>query len=191
MSAKSLVLSPVDMDRENMSRLETMGLIHRIAPGKDVAGPVDGDNLGRSIYESDARFGGHKLIAATIGATYLRYFGFHEDDEDVWLLGLDSWRPLYFVIGTCSAGNFTAKVRGGSLSESDFVCLRARYNDPEASFFVMKKFIPHGEFVVPTNAPPPTFYVTESANLEIVPVSFGSVAVKVRDGNMERGVSCC
>lgn len=184
MSGKKLVLTPIDMTRDAMCALEDKGLIHRIAPGRDVAGPVDGDNLGRSIYDSDERFGGHKLIVATIGAVSLRYFGCHDDNEDVWLLGLDSWRPMYFVVAACLVDEFEAKVRDGSLSESDLVCLRVRYNDPEASFFVMKKHVPHGEFVIPTEAPAPSFYVTESTNLQIRPVSFGSVCVEVQDKNV-------
>lgn len=189
MTEKTLVLRPVDMNRESMSMLEDKGLIHRIAPGKDVAGPVDGTNLGRSIYESGERFGGHKLITATIGATALRYFGCHEDNEDVWLLGLDSWRPLYFVVATCLMDEFAAKVRAGTLAAADFVCLRVRYNDPEASFFVMRRHVPHGEFVIPAAAPAPSFYVTESANLEIIPVSFGGYTVQVRGDGVSATVS--
>ncbi len=182
MSGNTVVLRPVDMNRESMSMLEEKGLIHRIAPGKDIAGPVDGTNLGRSIYDSDERFGGHKLIVATIGATTLRYFGCHDDNEDVWMLGLPGRRPMYFVVGTCLVGEFAEKVRAGALAESDFVCLRVRYNDPEASFFVMKKHVPHGEFIIPTDAPNPSFYVTESANLAVIPVSLGDAVLECRDG---------
>lgn len=182
MPENAIVLHPVDMTRESMSALEDKGLIHRIAPGKDVAGPVDDENLGRSIYESDPKFGGHKLIVATIGATFLRYFGCHDDDEDVWLLGMDFWRPLYFVVATCLADEFEAKARDGALDDRDLVCLRVRYNDPEASFFVMKRRVPHGEFVIPTAAPAPSFYVTEGADLTIRPVSFGKNAVQVEVG---------
>ncbi len=154
---RTIVLRPIDMTRDSMSMLEEKGLIHRLAPGKDVAGRVDGDNLGRSLYESDACFGGHKLIVATIGATTLRHFGHHDDNEDVWMLGLDSWRPLYFVVAACLVDEFEEKVRKNALSESDLVCLRVRYNDPEASFFIMKKHVPHGEFVIPAEAPAPSF----------------------------------
>ncbi len=175
---KTIVLQPVDMNRDSMSALEERGLVHRLAPGKDVAGPVDGDNLGRSLYESDSRFGGHKLIVATIGATALRHFGYHDDNEDVWMLGLDSWKPLYSVVATCLADEFEDKARRGALTEDDLVCLRVRYNDPEASFFIMKKGVPHGEFVVPAPAPAPSFYVTESTALAIRPVSFGRHAVR-------------
>lgn len=189
MTEKSLVVRPVDMNQESMSMLEERGLIHRIAPGRDVAGPVDGANLGRSIYESGERFGGHKLIVVTIGATTLGAFGYHEDNEDVWLLGLESWRPLYFVVAICLADEFAARVSDGTLSEEDLVCLRVRYNDPEASFFVMKKHVPHGEFVIPTDAPAPSFYVTESTNLQIRPVSFGAITLEMRDGAVAAIVS--
>lgn len=182
MSGNIIVMHPVDMTADVMASLEDKGLIHRIAPGKDVAGPVDGTNLGRSIYESDERFGGHKLIVATIGATTLRYFGCHDDNEDVFLLGLDSWRPLYFVVATCLVDEFAAKVKAGTLAAGDLVCLRVRYNDPEASLFVMKKHVPHGEFVIPTAAPAPSFYVTESTNLLVKPVSFGYTVVEMHDG---------
>lgn len=184
MSISPLLLHPVDMNRESMSMLEEKGMISRIAPGKDVAGPVDGTNLGRSLYESDERFGGHKLIVATIGATTLRYFGCHDDCEDVWLLGLDSWRPMYFVFATCLADEFAKKVAAGTLAASDLVCLRVRYNDPEASFFTVNKHVPHGEVVLPTEQPCPSFYVTESTNLEVIPVSFGDVAVEIHDNGV-------
>lgn len=189
MPGKTLVLQPVDMNRETMSMLEDKGLIRRIIPGGDVAGPVDGDNLGRSLYESDERFGGHKLIVATIGATALRYFGCHDDNEDVWMLGLDCWRPMYFVVGTCLVDEFEEKVRRGSLSENDLVCLRVRYNDPEASFFVMKKHVPHGEFVIPVDAPAPSFYVTEAVNLAIRPISFGENNVEFHGDGVTATVS--
>jgi hypothetical protein len=179
MSGAPIVLQPVDMNRETMISLERKGLIRRIAPGADVAGPVDGANLGRSIYESDPRFGGHKLIVATVGATTLRHFGYHEDCEDVWLLGLDSWKPMYFVFGNCLAEEFGKKISEGTLSADDLVCLRVRYNDPEASFFAVNKYVPHGEFVVPRDAPDPSFYVTEPTNLRVCPLSFGSVVVKM------------
>ncbi|MDR0362667.1 MAG: hypothetical protein LBJ46_08315 [Planctomycetota bacterium] len=183
MTGQSLIVQAAEMNRETMSALEGKGLIHRIAPGKDVAGPVDGTNLGRPIYETDGRFGGHKLIVATIGATTLRHFGYHEEGEDVWLLGLDSWRPLYFVFATCLVDEFREKVRAGALAETNLVCLRARYNDPEASFYVVNKHVPHGEFVVPTAEPAPSFYVTESAGLQVLPLAFGSCSVRVRDGD--------
>ncbi len=189
MPGKRIVLQPVDMNRESMSMLEDKGLIHRIAPGKDVAGPVGDDNLGRSLYESEERFGGHKLIVATIGATKLRYFGCHDDNEDVWMLGLANWRPMYFVVATCLVDEFEAKAKDGLLTESDLVCLRARYNDPEASFFVMKKHVPHGEFVIPTIAAAPRFYVTESTNLVIRPVSFGQHVVEFHDQDITATVS--
>lgn len=178
MAAKKIVLQPIDMNRVSMAMLEGRGLIHRLAPGRDVAGDADGDNLGRSLYESNARFGGHKLIVATIGATTLRHFGCHEDNEDVWMIGLDIWKPLYFVIAACLVDEFEEKIRAGTLEASDLVCLRVRYNDPEASFFIMKKNVPHGEFVVPTVDPAPSFYVTESTNLAIRPVSFGEHVVE-------------
>ncbi len=189
MPGKKIVLRSTDMNRESMSMLEEKGLIHRIAPGKDSAGPVDGDNVGRSLYESDQRFGGHKLIVATIGATRLRYFGCHDDNEDVWMLGMDTWRPLYFVVATCLVDEFEDKVKTGTLAEQDLVCLRARYNDPEASFFTMKKLVPHGEFVIPTDAGAPSFYVTESANLAIRPISFGESVVEFHDKDLIATVS--
>ena len=177
MPGAPIVLHPVDMNSVTMKSLEKDGLIHRIAPGADVAGAVDGTNLGRSIYESEPRFGGHKLIVATIGATTLRYFGCHEDCEDVWLLGLDSWKPMYFVFGRCLADEFKKKVAAGTLSADDMACVRVRYNDPEASFFAVNKYVPHGEFVVAGDGDNPSFYVTESTDLQVCPIAFGSVVV--------------
>lgn len=180
-----ILLVPEDMTRDAMIRLEKLGLIHRLAPGNDAASPEAGDNLGRSIYESDPRFGGHKLIVATIDSPTLRYFGCHLDREDVWLIGKDSYRSLYFVFAIPLHAEFEKKAAGGLLTADDFICLRVRYNDPEASFFVVNKLVMHGEFVPPGAGQPPSFYVTESANLRIERASFGRHAIHVRDAGIE------
>ena len=179
---KRILLSPVDMDRDAMIRLEKLGLIHRLSPGNDTAGPVKGDNLGRSLYESDPRLGGHKLIVATIDSPTLRYFGCHVDCEDVWLIGSPDYRPLYFVFAIPLWDEFNRKAAAGSLTADDFICLRARYNDPEASFFVVNKLAVHGEFVPPGPGVSPSFYVTEPTNMRIEFASFGPHAIEVRDG---------
>lgn len=178
-------LVPEDMTRDAMLRMEKLGLIHRLAPGNDTADPVAGDNLGRSIYEGDAQFGGHKLIVATIDSPTLRYFGCHLDCEDVWLIGKDSYRPLYFVFAVPLRAEFERKAATGQLTAGDFICLRARYNDPEASFFVVNKLVMHGEFVPPGAGESPSFYVTEPTNLRIERGSFGPHSIAVRDAGDE------
>lgn len=189
MPDNTVVINPVDMTIDTMSRLEDKGLIYRIAPGKDTAGPVSGANLGRSIYVSDAKFGPHKLIVATIDIPNLGAFGYHEDNEDVFLLDAPGRKPMFFVIATCKADEFNDKVAKGALSPGDFACLRARYNDPEVSLFVMNKFVPHGEFVLPSALPSPSFYVTEPADMPIIPVGFGGHRVEMRDGDIGAVVS--
>lgn len=181
MGKKSILLSPRDMNRDAMVSLEKLGLIHRLSPGNDTAGPASGDNLGRSIYESDPRFGGHKLIVATIDSPALRYFGCHLDCEDVWLIGMNSYRPLYFVFAIPLRDEFARRAGEGKLTAADFICLRARYNDPEASFFVVNKLVMHGEFVPSGTGPSPSFYVTEPTDMRIEAGSFGMHSIEVED----------
>ena len=181
MKNASILLSPVDMDKNAMIRLEALGLIHRLSPGNDVATPQAGDNLGRSLYESDPALGGHKLIVATIDSPTLRYFGCHIDYEDVFLIGSPDCRPMYFVFAIPLQEEFRRRAEEGSLAADHFICLRARYNDPEASFFTVNKLVMHGEFVPPGHGVSPSFYVTEPTGMRIEPGSFGNHTLEVRD----------
>ena len=46
--------------------------------------------------------------------------------------------------------------------------IECRYNDPEATFFVMLADVPHGEAIVPVaDKPAASFYVTESRDLPL------------------------
>ncbi|MCC8180585.1 MAG: hypothetical protein LIP23_06730 [Planctomycetes bacterium] len=167
-----------------MMNLEAKGLIVRLAPGAHSAGEVGSDNVGKKLYQPDARYGAHMLQIATIGSPTLKYFGYHDAPEEVWMIGSDAARPLYFVIAVCMADSFRLKAAAGELEQSDFVCLRARYNDPESSFFIMNAGVPHGEFVLPGPADAPSFYVTEPENLAIQLIGFGSQTVAAAiDGN--------
>ncbi|MDR3210440.1 MAG: hypothetical protein LBU79_00800 [Planctomycetota bacterium] len=174
-----LQFKPVEMNREAMEGLERLGLIERLAPGRHQAGRVTEDNVGKSLYESQPRFGGHKLIVATIASPTLRYFGSHQDNEDVWLIGKDTYRPLYFFFATCLADEFAKRVAAGRLATEDLCCLRVRYNDPEASFFVVKKQVPHGECVLPGPGEPPSFYVSEATDLKIDPLGFADYRLEI------------
>ena len=61
----------------------------------------------------------------------------------------------------------------------DFVCLRVKYNDPEVSFFVMLRDVPHGEAVADAPGRPASFYVTEPTDMGIDRTDFGEYELVV------------
>lgn len=157
------------MTAKVMQELEEAGLIRRLCPGKDRVEPESGGISDNIIYSSRAEFGSHMLLSVTVGATdMLKYFGMHSENEEVFLIGSNSWKPLFLTIARCNGDVFRAKLAAGELDAADFVCLEARYNDPEASFFVINGGTIHGECVADdVDGCSPSFYVTEARNTDL------------------------
>ena len=57
------------------------------------------------------------------------------------------------------------KAAAGELGPGDFICLKVRYNDPQASFFTMRAHVPHDEAAADTEGRPGSFYVTEPCDM--------------------------
>lgn len=177
---EDLIMNPVDMTPHVMQDLEDRGLIIRLRPGAHEIDTPPGETLGESIYDPAVGFGPHKLIAVTVNREEFAGFATHPDNEEFLLIGNLETKPMYLAVATCMRAEFVEKVKTGILGPQDFVLLRCRYNDPEVSFFVMKKNVPHGEAIVEADLPPATFYVTESRDLPLDVIEMRKYRLKVR-----------
>jgi hypothetical protein len=176
-----IYLKPVEMMPEVMQMLEERQLIIRLAPGRHELPAQPGDTLDRTIYKSDIKYGTHKLISVTVNRTAFAAFGTHEDNEEFLLIGDPNTKPLFLVIALHLEHELNQRIAQGTVCADDFVCLRVRYNDPEVSFFTMLKGVPHGEAIVEAPGKPPTFYVTEPADMGITKTPFGRYELQVAE----------
>lgn len=165
---KKLFLTPVKMCAEIMEELERRGLIERLAPSREKHRVAVEKNEGRGekIYVSGAESGGHTLVACAIDNDTFSSFATHQENEEFLLLGGVNERPMYLLVCLLSREELLEKMKNGSLTGEDFVLLDCVFNDPEISFFVMKKGVPHGESVYGAGRPA-TFYVTECEGIRL------------------------
>ena len=163
-----LTLPVLEMTPERMEQMEKEGLIRRLCPGRhELTDTPAGETLGESLYEGEEGYGPHKIIIVTVNREGFPGFGTHPDQEEFWLVGPEDAIPMYILVARMSRTAFEAKVQGGTLTQEDFYLLCAKYNDPQVSFFIMNKGIPHGEGIFGGEGRLPSFYVTESRDLPL------------------------
>lgn len=175
---QTLKLSVQEASEDLFQMLEDKGYIHRICPGRDEHLPAPGAIECSEIYRSDPVLGSHRLISVTINRYEFSAFGVHSDNEEFLLLGELQAKPLLLLIALCGEDELREKTNSGALSETDFVLIRCKFNDPYLSFFTMKKGVPHGEATYPGEEKAPTFYVTESCGLDLKTISFDQYRLK-------------
>ena len=185
---KQLKLKPVDMTVSIMKSMESMGLIRRLTPGNHLAEAKEGETAVVELYRSSFQAGPHKLISVSVRRNTLPGFGIHNENEEFFLIGDDTQNPLFLVVAVCPQDELEAKARKNVLSAEDFICLRVTYNDPEVSFFIMNKNVPHGECTASSSAPGSTFYVTESSDISLETTQFGDLELllDLEDNNEKR-----
>jgi hypothetical protein len=164
---EDLLMKPVEMSPGVMQDLADRGLIVRMRPGAHELHVQPGETRAEPIYVPADGFGPHKLITVTVNREGFAGFGTHPDNEEFLLIGNPETKPMYLAVALCLREELEEKVRTGRLHAADLVLLRCRYNDPEVSFFVMLRDVPHGEAIVEAELPPATFYVTESRDLPL------------------------
>ena len=168
MEKKILKLPVREMTPALMEQMEKEGLIMRLSPGHDdmldTPPGVTGDY---ALYEGKEGYGPHKIIAITVNRKGFPGFGTHPDQEEFWLIGHNDAMPMYILIARMSLEDYLEKVGNQNLTENDFYLVKAKYNDPEVSFFVMVAGIPHGEGIFEEGGKLPSFYVTESRDLPL------------------------
>jgi hypothetical protein len=174
-------LEPKEMTEDLMKDLEKRGLIIRLSPGNHFACPGRNESKSKIIYSSDDKFGPHKLIVATINALEpYPYFGTHDDNEEFILVGDPTTKPIYLIVALIKRVGLEEKIHNHTLSNSDFITLRIKYNDPEVSFFTMLKDVPHGEVTIDGPGTPGSFYVTEPRDIVIKSTDFRDNKVSVK-----------
>ena len=172
-------IKAVRMTKDIMQDLESRGLIIRLAPDSHRPDLAENESMGTTIYSSDPAFGGHKLIAVSIGSDRMGNFGIHHDNEEFLLIGSNDDKPLYLLISYLSLAELTKRIDNGTVTEDDFICLQCVFNDPEVSFFTMLKGVPHGEASVSGPGTAPKFYVTEPTDLAIEGIDLSSLEITI------------
>ena len=178
MQKRTLKIPVREMTKEIMEAMEEEGLIVRLAPHHhDIETPCGSTGF-EALYEGAEGYGPHKIIALTVNRENFPGFGTHPDQEEFWLIGDNAAKPMYILVARMELSAFQRKVREETLTADDFYLLRAKYNDPEVSFFVMKKGIPHGEGIFDTEGVCPSFYVTESRDLPLDLCDMGNYEIE-------------
>ena len=168
MEKKRLALPVREMTPELMKEMESQGLIIRLAPRRhDIENAPEGETSWMSLYDGAEGYGPHKIIAITVNRMGFPGFGTHPDQEEFWLIGDNASIPMYILVARMKREEYEAKRDAGQLTEDDFYLLKAKYNDPEVSFFVMVSGVPHGEGILERGEKLPSFYVTESRDLPL------------------------
>jgi len=174
-----ITLHPVEMSPSVMKDLESRGLIIRLCPRNHELPAKPGETLWEPIYDSAESLGPHRLITVSVNSTAFTEFGTHADNEEFLLIGDSTMKPLYLVIALRTQEEIERGARAAALAADDFICLRARFNDAEVSFFTMRANVPHGEVVGHADGRPATFYVTEPRDLETDLTDFGECELRI------------
>lgn len=174
-------LKPVEMTPKIMQRLEDKGLIHRLCPRHDETEVPNGETAVKTIYSSADKYGPHKLIAVTVNRSEFALFHTHPDNEELLAIGDPEAKPLYFVIALCSKEELEEKASNKTLTREDFMMLKVKYNDPAVSFFTIIKNVPHGEASTSRTGRPPSFYVAESRDLDIIKPNLKYYKLKIEE----------
>lgn len=153
------------MTAEVMGDIEARGLIIRLCPNHHELAVKKGEAASRSIYESSPLYGPHKLITVTVDRPSFATFGSHPDNEEFLFIGEPTTKPLYLAVALYRKDELEKKAAAQELGPEDFICLKVRYNDPEASFFTMLANVPHDEAAGNAEGRPGSFYVTEPCDM--------------------------
>lgn len=168
-----IAVKPVKMTEEIMQMLEDKGLIIRLGPGRH-SFPIEKHGCDtQKLYVSQPQYGSHMLISVVVDRIEFSAFGTHEDNEEFLLLGgAPEEKGMYLLIALCKKEELDAKLAAGKATADDFVCLDCVFNNPQLSFFVMLKDVPHGEATPDNGKLPASFYVTEPSGMGLVPTNW-------------------
>jgi hypothetical protein len=159
-------LKPILATPSIMEGLEKKGIITRLRPGAHELQANKGVSTHKSLYESDDKFGPHKLITVTINSCHPERFLYHNDNEDFMILDHLDREALVITIAVDHYDLLNQKIKNKTLSSSDFISLILEPNNPEISFFTMHKGYAHVETCLLESEKPPSFYVSECRDLD-------------------------
>lgn len=161
-----LKMKPIQATVCIMDMLEEKGIITRLRPGAHVLKAPRGVSVHESVYECEEKFGPHKLITVTINSCQPQRFLYHNDNEDFMILDHDDKEKLVITIALEEHNTLKEKIKSKTLSSDDFISLILEANNPEISFFTMHKGYAHVETCLVESDNPPSFYVSESRDLD-------------------------
>ncbi len=176
-----IVIEPVPCTLSLMERLETLGVIRLLSPGRDLLDVGMSESSHKTMYSADEKFGPHKLICVTINSTKPTNFLYHSDTEDFMLIDRPGTADLILTVSLIDYKDLNRKIGDGSLSTEDFVSIRCNKNDPYTSFFSMNKYFPHVETVLESSDNPPSFYVGESRDLDENIINFKNYSLVIKE----------
>lgn len=161
-----LTFTPVDACEEVLDLLERRGCILRMTPDIRERHPELELDRQATIYRSAPERGAHMMIYVTAAGVNFPCFGYHEDNEEFLLIEKDGKAPLFLLFSLIPAAELCAKIEKGTVSESDFLCMRCVYNDPYLSFFTVLKGCAHAEGTIEdATREAPCFFVTEPSDI--------------------------
>lgn len=171
-------------DEEQMALLASKGVIRRLTPGRHRLDVGDEDSRHETLYASEETFGPHKLICVTINKTTYDRFLYHNDNEEFMLIDTEKSAPLLMLIALIPYWEMEEKIRKRKLRADDFVFLEMQKNNPHLSFFTMNKHFAHVEMCGYISKTPPSFYVTESRDIDEQFIDFNTYdLILERTGN--------
>lgn len=172
-------VKPVPVSEEVMVKLEECSVIRMLRPGKDILEVGMGESKHQSVYECDETFGPHKLICVTINSVEPTNFLYHNDHEDFILLDLPDREELIITMSLHHHCVLEEKIENKTITEEDFISVIFKPNDPFLSFFTMKAGYPHVETCRRLSQKPPSFYVTESRDLDENYIDFKEYELRI------------
>ena len=178
MEKKTINIPVREMTADLMEKMEQEGLITRLCPNRHDIETPEGNTWYKSLYEGAEGYGPHKIIALTVNRENFPGFGTHPDMEEFWLIGNNDSKPMSLLVARMGREELEKKVGDQTLEAGDFYLIKTRFNDPEVSFFVMNRGIPHGEGVFDKEGLCPSFYVTESRDLPLDLCDMGNYQIE-------------
>lgn len=175
-----IVLTPVQATVDVMESLEAHGVITRLGPAKHRLSVNRGESKWRELYAADSQFGPHKLICVTINDRLPRNFVYHSVPEEFLLIDDPRATPLILTVSLLTKDELEQKIQLKTVTSADFLALQCVPNHPELSFFTMNPFYPHVETCLLESESPPSFYVTESKNIDEMPIRFETYQLTIK-----------
>ncbi len=83
---------------EIMNKLEELGVIRLLSPGRHRLETVKGESKHETLYSTSERYGPHKLICVTINSQEPSNFLYHNDAEDFLLIDNPNSTPLVLTV---------------------------------------------------------------------------------------------
>lgn len=177
----TILLKPIIATETVMNMLEKRGLIFRMAPKPSALMAEQNCSTFRTVYNSDEQYGPHRLIEVCVNSADLMTLNFHSDNEEFIIVGEENAKPLYLLIGLSPYEQMQKKIANKKLSQDDFILLEMRHNDIHTCIFTMRQGVVHTEATNSANGRPPTFFVTESRDIDTTKVDLQGFSLELEN----------